>query len=136
VGRGTDAPFEQIGAAFIHGSDLAAYLNKRQIPGIRAYPTRFKPTESNWKGVLVEGVRFEITNRELLDATGLGLEVAAALQKLYPGKIDFSKSKRLIGSDGVVRRLQAGEDPRAIEPSYREKVAAFVKLREPYLLYK
>ena len=88
------------------------------------------------KGVIVEGVRFEITNRELFDATRLGLEVAAALRKLYPGKIDFAKSKRLIGSDDVVRRLQAGEDPRIIEESYRDQVAEFVKLREPYLLYK
>jgi uncharacterized protein YbbC (DUF1343 family)/CubicO group peptidase (beta-lactamase class C family) len=136
VGRGTDAPFEQIGAAFIHGSELAAYLTKRQIPGIRVYPVSFKPAESNLKGVPVEGVRFEITGRETFDATRLGLEVAAALQKLYPGKIDFSKSKRLIGSDDVVRRLQAGEDPRAIEESYRGQVAAFVKLREAYLLYK
>jgi uncharacterized protein YbbC (DUF1343 family)/CubicO group peptidase (beta-lactamase class C family) len=136
MGRGTDAPFEQIGAAFIHGRELAAYLNKRQIPGVRVYPTSFKPAESNLKGVLVEGVRFELTNREIFDATRLGLEVAAALQKLYPGKIDFSKSRRLIGSDDVVRRLQAGEDPRSIEESYRDQVAAFVKAREAYLLYE
>jgi uncharacterized protein YbbC (DUF1343 family) len=136
VGRGTDAPFEQIGAAFIHGRELAAYLNQRRIPGIRVYPTSFKPTESNLKGVLVEGVRFAITDRELLDATRLGLEVAAALRKLYPGKIDFSKSRRLIGSGDVIRRLQAGEDPRIVERSYRDQVAAFVTAREAYLLYK
>ena len=136
VGRGTDAPFEQIGAAFIQGRDLAAYLNQRQIPGVRVYPTSFKPAESNLKGVRVEGVRFELTNRELFDATRLGLEVAAALQKLYPGKIDFSKSQRLIGSDDVVRRLGAGEDPRTIEESYRDQVAEFIKLREAYLLYR
>jgi uncharacterized protein YbbC (DUF1343 family) len=136
VGRGTDAPFEQIGAAFIHGRELAAYLNQRRIPGIRVYPTSFKPTESNLKGVLVEGVRFAITDRELLDATRLGLEVAAALRKLYPGKIDFSKSRRLIGSGDVIRRLQAGEDPRIVERSYRDQVAAFVKSREAYLLYE
>jgi uncharacterized protein YbbC (DUF1343 family) len=135
VGRGTDAPFEQIGAAFIHGGELAAYLTKRRIPGVRVYPTSFKPAESNLKGVQVEGVRFEITDRETFDATRLGLEVAAALQKLYPGQIDFSKSKRLIGSDDVVRRLQAGEDPRAIEESFANQVAEFVKMREAYLLY-
>jgi uncharacterized protein YbbC (DUF1343 family) len=135
VGRGTDAPFEQIGAAFIHGGELAAYLTKRRIPGVRVYPTSFKPAESNLKGVQVEGVRFEITDRETFDATRRGLEVAAALQKLYPGQIDFSKSKRLIGSDDVVRRLQAGEDPRAIEESFANQVAGFVKMREAYLLY-
>jgi len=136
VGRGTDAPFEQVGADFIGGRELAAYLNQRLIPGVRVYPTSFKPTESNFKGVRVEGVRFEITNRELFDATRMGLEVAAALEKLYPGKIDFAASKRLIGSDDVIRRLQAGEDPRTIAQSFAESVAAFMQMREQYLLYR
>ncbi len=136
VGRGTDSPYEQIGADFIHGRDLAAYLNQRLIPGVRAYPTSFTPTDSYFKGTKIEGVRFELTNRELFDSVRLGLEVAGALEKLYPGKIDFSASKRLIGSDDTVRRLKAGEDPRAILESYRDGLAAFTKLRESYLLYR
>jgi uncharacterized protein YbbC (DUF1343 family) len=103
---------------------------------VRVYPTSSTPTESNYKGVRIEGVRFEITNRELFDSTRLGLELAAALQKLYPGKIDFAKNKRLIGSDDVIRRLSAGEDARTIQESYRDQLAAFVKTREPFLLYR
>jgi uncharacterized protein YbbC (DUF1343 family) len=136
VGRGTDAPFEQIGADFIGGRELASYLNKRQIPGIRVYPTSFTPTESVFKGKRIEGVRFEITNRELLDSTRMGLELGAALQILYPGKIDFALSKRLIGSDDVIRRLQAGEDPRLIQNSFADPLAAFLATREQYLLYR
>ncbi len=136
VGRGTDAPFEQIGADFIGGRELAAYLNQRMIPGLRVYPTRFTPAESHFKGVQIEGVRFVITNREMLDSTRLGVEVAAAIQKLYPGKIDFNGAKRLIGNDEVIRRLEAGDDPRAIEQSWVDDVAAFVKMRQPYLLYR
>ena len=136
VGRGTDSPFEQIGADFIVGRELAAYLNQRQIPGVRVYPTSFTPSESNFKGVHIEGVRFLVTNRELFDSGRLGLELAAALGKLYPGKIDYTVSKRLIGSEDVIRRLQAGEDPRNIEQSLADALAAFVKLREPYLLYR
>jgi uncharacterized protein YbbC (DUF1343 family) len=135
VGRGTDSPFEQIGADFIDGRALAAYLNRRQVPGVRAYATSFTPTESNFKGLHIQGVRFEITNREMLDSTRLGLEIAAAIQALYPGKLDFSVEKRLIGSNDVIRRLQAGEDPRQIQQSFQDAVAAFVKLRQPYLLY-
>ena len=136
VGRGTDAPFEQIGADFIGGRELAATLNKRQIPGVRVYPTSFIPSESNFKGVRIEGVRFEITNRENFDATRLGLEIAAAVQQLYPGKIDFALDKRLIGSDDVIQRLKAGETPNAIQQSFQDSVAAFVKMREAYLLYR
>lgn len=136
VGRGTDAPFEQVGADFIGGRELAAYLNQRQIPGVRVYPTSFTPVESNFKGVHIEGVRFVVTNRELFDSTRLGLELAAALAQLYPGKIDFAVSRRLIGSDEVIRQLQAGQDPRSIDQSMADSVAAFVKLRGPYLLYR
>ena len=104
MGRGTDAPFEQIGADFIGGRELAHYLNKREIPGVRVYPTAFTPTESNFKGKRIEGVRFVITNRELLNATRLGLEVAVAIEKLYPGKIDWKLTNR---SDRQRRRHPA-----------------------------
>ena len=127
VGRGTDSPFEQIGADFIGGRELAAYLNRREIPGVRVYPARVGT---------VEGVRFVIVDRELLDSTRLGLEVAAAIQKIYPGKIDFSVNKLLIGSAEAIRRLQAGDDPRSIQQGFQDAVAAFVKMREPYLLYR
>ena len=77
-----------------------------------------------------------ITNRELFDATRLGLEIASAIQKLYPGKLDFSVDRKLIGSEGVLSRLVAGEDPRSIQQSMMEDIAAFVKKRAPYLLYR
>jgi uncharacterized protein YbbC (DUF1343 family)/CubicO group peptidase (beta-lactamase class C family) len=135
VGRGTDAPFEQVGADFIGGRELAGWLNSRQIPGVRAYPTSFTPAESNFRGVRVEGVRFQVTNRELFDSTRLGLELAAALQKFYPGKIDFSVCKQLIGSDDVIRQLSDGEDARTIQQSFSDAVAGFLLVREKYLLY-
>ena len=135
VGRGTDAPFEQIGADFIGGRELAALLNRREIPGVRVYATRFTPTESVFKGVKAEGVRFVVTDRELLDATRLGLELAVGIQKLYPGKVDFGAAKRLVGSDDVIRRIQAAEDPRTIQESFQDAVAAFGEMRARYLLY-
>jgi uncharacterized protein YbbC (DUF1343 family) len=106
---------------------LAARLNQREIPGVRVYPTTVGK---------VEGVRFVITNRELFDSTRLGLEVAAAIQALYPGKLDLTLNRKLIGSDDAIRRLAAGEDPRSIQQSLMDGVAEFVKKREPYLLYR
>jgi uncharacterized protein YbbC (DUF1343 family) len=127
VGRGTDAPFEQIGAPFIGSRELAAYLNERQIPGVRVYPAKVGTAE---------GVRFVLTNRELFDSTRLGIEVAAALEKLYPGKVDLALDRKLIGSDEVIARIRKGDDPRAIEQSMIDEVAAFIKQRVPYLLYR
>jgi uncharacterized protein YbbC (DUF1343 family) len=135
VGRGTDAPFEQIGAEFIDGRRLATYLNGRYIPGVRLYATRFHPETGNLAGKSVEGVRFVITNRESMDSVRLGLEVAAALQKLYPGKITFATNAKLIGNNDVIKMLEDGEDPRTILQKQQDGVDAFVARRRTYLLY-
>jgi uncharacterized protein YbbC (DUF1343 family) len=136
VGRGTDAPFEMIGADFIHGPELAIYLNARRIPGVRAYPVRFRPVSSNFAGVTVEGVRWLITDRESLDSVRLGLEVAAALQKLYPGRISFEVNRKLIGNEAALHSLAAGEDPLAIQQNSAAPLRDFLKIREKYLLYR
>ncbi|MCP5119082.1 MAG: DUF1343 domain-containing protein, partial [bacterium] len=136
VGRGTDSPFEQIGADWIDGRELAKYLNTKKIPGIRVYPTRFEPNASVFKGVPVEGVRFVITDRELVNSSRLGLELAAALVQLYPDKIDWARNERLIGNEDTITRLRAQEDPRAITAAQREELDRFLDLRSGYLLYE
>jgi uncharacterized protein YbbC (DUF1343 family)/CubicO group peptidase (beta-lactamase class C family) len=135
VGRGTDAPFEQIGAAWIHAPDLAEYLNKRFIPGVRIYPTRFAPTASNFAGQQINGIRFVITDREAFDSTRLGIELAAALEKLYPGKLDVEKCRSLIGNREVLDGLEHGKDPSDIWSKAQAEAARFAERRKPYLLY-
>jgi uncharacterized protein YbbC (DUF1343 family)/CubicO group peptidase (beta-lactamase class C family) len=136
VGRGTDAPFEQIGADWIQGSQLAAFLNGRYIPGVRAYPTRFTPASSNFSGRSIEGVRFVVTDRNAFDSTRLGLEVAYALGKLYPDRISWEDNRFLIGNREVLDALKAGSDPRDIVQKMEESLPAFLRQRERYLLYK
>ncbi len=136
VGRGTDAPFEQIGADWIRGPELAAWLNARFIPGIRVYPTRFRPSVSNFAGQWIEGVRFLITNREAVNTSRLGLEIAAALVKLYPGKLLPEKNLRLIGRRRTVAALAAREDARQIAQEEEEDLREFSQLREQYLIYR
>jgi len=135
VGRGTDSPFEQIGADWIRGTELAAFLNGRSIPGVRAYPTRFTPAASNFKGKSIEGVRFVVLNREQFNSVRLGLEIAYALQKLYPGKLDFESCRLLIGNRAVIDALKHGDDPRTIQERLEESLAMFLERRRPYLLY-
>jgi len=136
VGRGTYAPFEQVGAAWIDGTKLAAYLNGRRIPGVRTYPTRFTPKESNFKGQTISGVRFVITDREAFGSSRLGLELAAAIHKLFPGKMDMQINKGLIGNPETIRMILAGEDPRVIQDQQAEELAAFGARRAKFLLYK
>ena len=135
VGRGTDAPFEQIGADWIDGRQLAGVLNSRFIPGIRVYPTRFTPTASNFKGQTIPGVRFVVTDRNSFDSTRFGLEVDSALERLYPGKIPWDANRFLIGNHEVIRAVKAGEDARTIVEKMQDELAAFVERRKKYLLY-
>ncbi len=136
VGRGTDAPFEMIGADFIRGPELAAYLNQRWIPGVRFYPVRFQPFESHLAGTEIEGVRITVTNREPFDSARLGLEIAAAIAKLYPGKISPELNRNLIGNEETLRALATGEDPESVRRQQQDALQTFLQLREKYLLYR
>ncbi len=135
VGRGTDAPFEQIGADWIEGPALALALNERLIPGVRVYPTRFRPSSSNLANKQLEGVRFVVTDRASFDSTRFGVELAAALQQLYPGKIDFEKCRSLIGSRAIVDGLKEGQDASTLWKQMESDAELFTERRKVYLLY-
>ncbi len=135
VGRGTDAPFEQIGADWIRGQELARFLNSRSIPGVRVYATSFTPSASNFKGRTIEGARFVIVNREQFDSVRLGLELAYAFQKLYPGKIDFDSCRFLIGNRKAIEAMKSGTDPRTIAQDFEPQIESFLARRRAYLLY-
>ena len=135
VGRGTDSPFEQIGADWIDGAQLAQYLNEQLIPGVRVYPTRFTPDSSNFRGQSIGGVRFVITDRESFDSTRFGIELGCALEKLFPRKLEFDKCSHLIGNRAVVNYLKAGHDASFIWAKLQQQAAAFAERRKPFLLY-
>jgi uncharacterized protein YbbC (DUF1343 family)/CubicO group peptidase (beta-lactamase class C family) len=135
VGRGTDSPFEQIGADWIDGKRLSAWLNERRIPGIRFLPTRFRPESSNFKGRWIDGVRFEITDRDTFDSTRLGLEIAYALMQLWPGKIDAEVDRWLVGNREVLQDLKDGKNPRVIVQTMSGPLSSFLESRRAWLLY-
>jgi uncharacterized protein YbbC (DUF1343 family)/CubicO group peptidase (beta-lactamase class C family) len=135
VGRGTDQPFEQIGAPWIDGRALAATLNGRGIPGIRFYPITFTPTSSKYANQSCEGVFMVITSRVTLPSVRLGLEVAAALWKLHGDRYQMENTDRLFGSRAMLERAKAGEDPQRIAAEWLGAEARWRLLRAKYLLY-
>ena len=135
VGRGTDTPFEQIGAPWIDGPALARELNTRRLPGVRVYPLRFSPSSSRFAGELCEGVFFIVTDRDAVRPVRLGLEVAAALYRLYGDQFDLDAVARLLGSRDTLARIRAGDPPWEIAAGWAEGEAAWRRLRVPYLLY-
>jgi len=135
VGRGTDKPFEQFGAPWIHAADLVDELNRRGTSGVRFSPARFTPQSGLYAGEQCEGVAIEITNRSALDSIRVGLEAAFALRKLYPEHFDVTKMFYLIGNIETIRRLNLGDAPDEIIAAWKNDLDAFRRIRAKYLLY-
>ncbi len=136
VGRGTDTPFEVVGAPWIKAKELAAYLNQRGIPSVRFVPITFTPSSSNFAGVKCEGVNLVLLDRNTLDAPELGIELAAALRKLYPNDFKIEKMQKLLLNQMTFDSIVGGTDPRRISEDWEERLGLFVAVREKYLLYK
>jgi uncharacterized protein YbbC (DUF1343 family) len=136
VGRGTDHPFELLGAPWIRGEEFVVYLNRRAIPGVRFEAAKFTPDSGLYKGELCEGARVELRDRNALPAMRMGIEIAEALSKLYPDKFTTAKLIELIGNAATVKQLVDGTDPAAIETGWTKDVEAFRRARAKYLLYQ
>ncbi len=135
VGRGTATPFEIIGAPWIAGDRLARYLTERHLPGIAFEAATFTPGERPYARQRCSGVRLKVVDRGALDVAALGVELAAALYRLYPGKFQFGQSVTMIGSRQVLQAIKNCEDPRVIERRWQPGLEAFGRLRARYLLY-
>ena len=136
VGRGTDTPFEVIGAPWLDGQKLAAYLNGRSIRGVRFVPIRFKPNASVFKDEQLGGVNVIITDRNSLNSTQMGFEIAAALRKLYPTDWQADRYGRLLVNAEILDMVKRGETPENIEKAVNSKAPDFTRRRASYLLYK
>jgi uncharacterized protein YbbC (DUF1343 family)/CubicO group peptidase (beta-lactamase class C family) len=135
VGRGTDTPFELVGAPWVKAPDLARYLNARAIAGVRFVPVEFTPSSSEYAGQRCGGVNLVITDRNELDAPELGLEMVSALLTLYPHDYKTEGLDRLMVNQVTMDALGLGEDPRRIAEGWRTGIAEFETVRGKYLLY-
>lgn len=136
VGRGTDTPFEVLGAPWIDGRKLAGYLSGRHIQGVRFSAYDFTPASSRFKGELCHGVQINLVDRDALDAPEFGVEIAAALYKLFPQDFQIDKTLPLVGSHQVIEGIKHGRDPRRLAYEWEQgSLAEFRRLRARYLLY-
>lgn len=135
VGRGTPSPFELVGAPWIDGARLAGYLHDRGIAGVRFESVEFTPEADVFARQTCRGVRIVLTDRAHLDAAALGLELAAALHRLYPDQFRLEGTRQLIGSPAVFEALKSGTDPRELPALWKNELRAFRAVRAKYLLY-
>jgi uncharacterized protein YbbC (DUF1343 family) len=136
VGRGTDTPFQIIGAPWFKGREVADYLNGLAIPGVRFLARRFRPTASVFKDEDCEGLDIQLIDRDALDSVRMGLELLYATMKFHPGKFNLDGVMRLLGNEDVAGRLKRGEAGSAVVKSYAPDLDQFRKTREKYLIYR
>jgi uncharacterized protein YbbC (DUF1343 family)/CubicO group peptidase (beta-lactamase class C family) len=136
VGRGTDTPFEVVGAPWIKGRELAAYLNARAIPSVRFVPIVFTPSSGTNANVRCEGVNLIVLDRNTLDAPQFGIELASALHNLYPADFKLDRMADLLMNQSVLGSIAAGEDPRRIAEDWQQRLEKFIQMRQKYLLYR
>lgn len=136
VGRGTDTPFELLGAPWVKATELAKYLNGRNISGVRFVPLNFTPNASVYSEQKCEGVNIVLVDRNAFDGPELGLELASALHKLYPEQYHLDRMIELLPNQAQYDAVAAGQDPRRIAEDGREALDQFQKVREKYLIYK
>lgn len=136
VGRGTDTPFEVIGAPWIDGRKLAEYLNQRNLNGVRFVPIRFKPNASNFKDEEIGGINLIITDRKVFKPVRTGIEVALAFRKLYPNDWKTDRLNRLVVNDAVFNMIMRNATAEEIENVMQSDVSTFANRRAQFLLYK
>ena len=136
VGRGTEAPFEEFGAPWINGDDVAEALNARNLAGVHFANQPFIPVSGLYAGQHCGGVGIRVTDRAEVRSMRIGLEIANVLQKKYPEHFDVTKLVLLLGNDATIEQLKAGTPPEQIVASWAKSLAEFEQLRGKYFLYK
>jgi uncharacterized protein YbbC (DUF1343 family)/CubicO group peptidase (beta-lactamase class C family) len=135
VGRGTDTPFEVVGAPWINGRELSRYLNNRGIAGVTFEPVLFTPKSDKYEGHVCSGVRITLVDRQSLNAASLGIGLIETLYRLYPKKFRIDDTLGLVGSREVIMAIKSGNDPSAGVPLWQASLERFLAMRSKYLLY-
>jgi uncharacterized protein YbbC (DUF1343 family) len=136
VGRGTETPFEEFGAPWINGDEVATELNARHLPGLRFTGQPFIPVVGLYGGQRCGGVAVRVTDKQAVRSMSMGIEIAAVLKKLYPTNFDPAKLLFLVANADTIRQLQEGTSPEQIVASWSNQLNDFDTLRRKYYLYK
>ena len=135
MGRGTDKPFEQVGAPFIGGADWAACLNTNGLSGARFEAVTFRPTNSVWANQNCGGVQVVITNRDTFDPIRTGLFMLQTVYRMYPANVSItSYAATLMGVPGLQNSIKTNAI-NTIIAGWQANLAQFRVLRRAYLLY-
>lgn len=135
VGRGTDTPFEMLGAPWIDPLVFAQELRNAQLPGISWVPVRFTPAASKYQGEVCGGVQLIITDRQTFDPLRTGLTLAVTLRRLYRDQWDTTSLNRLLANRRCHDGILAGQNVTQLQSESEAELTVFRQRRARYLLY-
>ena len=135
VGRGTNTPFELLGAPWINARKLSDYLTRRKVQGVRFMPVDFTPSDNRFKNESCHGVRMILVDRQAFDPTALGIEILSALYRLFPKNFQIDKTLDIIGTRWILQAIKKGEEPDNIVQKWQDSLKEFLNVRSKYLLY-
>lgn len=136
VGRGTDQPFELLGAPWIDGRKLAAALNDLKLPGLRFTPIHFTPRSSKFAEKECQGVYIGVTDRAAIQPVKMGIALAWTLHREFGEKFDLAKVNHLLKSASEMERIKSEKSFEEACTGWEKELAGFKATREKYLIYK
>jgi uncharacterized protein YbbC (DUF1343 family)/CubicO group peptidase (beta-lactamase class C family) len=136
VGRGTDRPFEWIGAPWLDGQKLAAALQEQKLPGLRFVPLRLTPNYSVHKGQTCGGVQFITDDWKTFEPVQTGLAIACTLRRLYPHEWQVDSFNKLLGHQATWEGVKGGASWRELPRRWQPELDKFIEIRKRYLLYR
>ena len=135
VGRGTDTPFEVVGAPYADDVKLAEALNSARLPGVRFVPIEFTPTYSVHKGQLCKGVYIMLTDRDRCNVVDVGLVIAETMCRLYPKDFNPDKMRHLLLHPPTFEAVKADKSLEEIHALWQKDREEFLLRRAKYLIY-
>ncbi|MDP6442160.1 MAG: DUF1343 domain-containing protein [Pirellulaceae bacterium] len=136
VGRGTDTPFEVVGAPWIQEREMAAALNRANLAGVRFTPIRFTPDASKHKEVECGGVHIAVVDRDVVDPLRIGIELALVLRKLHRDDWETKSPNRLLSDKWTFEAILNGAGRESIVARWRVEQEEFLTRRQSFLLYE
>lgn len=143
-GRGTERPFEMLGAPFVDGARWAERLNGAGLPGVSFEPVTFTPraipnvtNNPKYRDLECRGIFITVTDRDRFEPVRTGVHILAAAKELFADSLKWRQSSidRLAGTPELRLKLDAGVAPEAIVAGWRDGAGRFLEMRKPYLLY-
>jgi uncharacterized protein YbbC (DUF1343 family) len=135
-GRGTDKPFQVLGAPFLDAAALVARLSASgHLAGVALTETSFTPASSKWAGQTCRGVRIEVRDAGVFRPVAAGVAIVAALCRHAGFEFRPSQFDALAGTGAWRRSLEQGAPAEEIVGRWRTDEAGFWRERAGILLY-